>query len=211
VKRLTKVVRRGEKGLVEVAIDQGRVTTPRGSVPICEIELELKDGEPDALFDLALALNKETPLRLETSSKSDRGYALLTEDAIGWSKAPALVLDPVVTGAQAFSSIVRHNLAHLLSNERAAREGHDPEGVHQARVAIRKLRSVLTLFRSFLPVEVVERHTEELRWLAGEMGTARDLDVFLDELLAPVQAACPGDTDLAVLENPCAGGSKRGL
>lgn len=201
VNRITRTIHHGETGRIEVAIDQGRVMTPRGSAPICEIELELKEGKPDALFDLALALNKETPLRLETLSKSDRGYAILTEDAIGWSKAPALALDPAMTGVQAFETILRHNLTHLLTNERAAREGHDPEGVHQVRLAARRLRSVLSLFRSVLPADMVAALSAELKWLAGEMSDARNLDVFVDELLRPVQAAFADDADLAALES----------
>ena len=199
VMRITRTVQ-GEAGRIEVAIDQGRVMTPRGSAPICEIELELKEGKPDALFELALALNEETPLRLETLSKSDRGYAILTEDAIGWSKASPLVLDPAMTGMRALETILRHNLAHVLTNERAAREGHDPEGVHQVRLGVRRLRSVLSLFRSVLPAETVTALNEELKWLAGEMSAARNLDVFVDELLRPVQEAFEGDTDLTQLE-----------
>ena len=200
VSRITRTVQHGESDRIEVAIDQGRVITPRGSAPICEIELELKKGKPEALFDLALALNKETPVRLETLSKSDRGYAILTEDAITWSKAPPVVLDPAMTGLQIFVTILRHNLTHMLANERPAREGHDAEGVHQVRLAARRLRSVLSLFRSALPAETVVVLTEDLRWLAGEIGAARDLDVLLYELLPPVQSACAEDVDLAVLE-----------
>jgi inorganic triphosphatase YgiF len=200
VSRITRTIQHGETDRIEVAIDQGRVMTPRGSAPICEIELELKEGKPEALFDLALALNRETPLRLETLSKSDRGYAILTEDAIGWSKAPPVVLDPALTGQQAFEAILRHNLTHILANERAAREGHDPEGVHQVRLAARRLRSVLSLFRSVVPAEIVAALTEELKWLAGEINAARDLDVFLDELLRPVQSALAEDADLVALE-----------
>jgi inorganic triphosphatase YgiF len=199
VSRVTRTVE-GENGRIEVAIDQGRVMTSRGSAPICEIELELKEGKADALFDLALALNEEVPVRLETLSKSDRGYAILTEDAIAWSKAPPLVLDPAMTGAQAFETILRHNLAHILTNERAAREGHDPEGVHQVRLAARRLRSVLSLFRSVLPGDTVAALNEELKWLAAEISAARNLDVFVDQLLRPLQAAFADDPDLAALE-----------
>ena len=200
IRRITRTVQRGNAARVEVAIDRGRLLTPRGSAPICEIELELKDGNTDALYDLALALNKVTPLRLETASKSDRGYELLTADAIGWSKAMPLSLDRDKTGAEAFEVILRHNLAHLMRNERAAQEGSDPEGVHQVRVALRRLRSVLILFRPMLPQETSERLGGELRWLAGEMGPARDLDVFLGDLLRPVQEALPDDAGLALLE-----------
>ncbi len=200
VNRITRTIQSADGGTIEVAIDQGRVMTARGSAPICEIELELKEGKPDALFDLALALNSETPVHLETLSKSDRGYAILTEDAIGWSKAAPLVLVPAMTGAQAFETILRHNLRHILANERAAREGHDPEGVHQLRLAVRRLRSVISLFRSVVPAEIAADLNAELKWLLAELSAARNLDVFLDELLRPVQAAFAHDEDLAALE-----------
>jgi len=201
VRRITRTVQRGNAASVSVAIDQGRISTPRGSAPICEIELELKDGNTDALFDLALALNKLAPLRLETKSKSDRGYEMLMEEEIGWSKAPALALTSEMDAAAALEAIVRHNLAHLLANERAARDGQDPEGVHQIRLALRRLRSVLALFRSVLPREIADRLNEEFRWLAGELADARNLDVFLDELLRPAQEAFPAEPDLALLES----------
>jgi inorganic triphosphatase YgiF len=201
VRRVTRTIQRGDAVRVEVAIDEGTVVTPKGSVPICEIEFELKNGSPDALYELALALNEVAPLHLETKSKSDRGYALLSDSEPAWSRAPALALEANTTGIDAFETILRHHLAHLLANEPAARDGSDPEGVHQVRVALRRLRSVLVLFRPVLPPEAAQRLGEELRWLAGETGPARDLDVFLLELLRPVRKAMPEESDLESLES----------
>ncbi|HYC14655.1 MAG TPA: CHAD domain-containing protein, partial [Stellaceae bacterium] len=201
VRRVTRTIQRGTSARVEVVIDEGQVVTPKGSAPICEIEFELKEGSPDALYELALALNDVAPLRLETMSKSDRGYALLSEAQPSWSKAPAFALDANATGLEAFEAILRHHLAHLLTNEAAANEGSDPEGVHQVRVALRRLRSVLALFREMLPAGIVQHLGDGLRWLAGETGPARDLDVFLQELLSPIRKAMPGDFDLEALES----------
>ncbi|HTS91541.1 MAG TPA: CHAD domain-containing protein [Stellaceae bacterium] len=201
VRRVTRTIRRDNATRVEVVIDEGRVVTPKGSTPICEIEFELKEGSPDALYELALALNDVAPLRLETMSKSDRGYALLSEAEPSWSKAPPFALDINATGLEAFEAILRHHLAHLLANEAAAHVGGDPEGVHQVRVALRRLRSVLALFREVLPAGTAQHLGDELRWLAGETGSARDLDVFLQELLSPIRRTMPEEPDLEALEN----------
>jgi CHAD domain-containing protein len=82
--------------------------------------------------------------------------------------------------------LVQHRLATqvaaLRRHERAAR-AHDPEGVHQMRVAIRRLRSALATFRPLLDRDVTEPLRAELAWLAGELGEARDLDVQRQRLL----------------------------
>jgi len=90
--------------------------------------------------------------------------------------------------------------------------GTDPEGVHQARVALRRLRSALSLFRRLLPAADHQWLAGEVKWLAGALGPARDWDVFLAELLAPVKAAFAFHpeiyADLAALE-AAAGGQRR--
>lgn len=200
IRRTTRRIERGNEASVEVVVDRGELVSQRGSEAVYEIELELKQGRPAALFDFALALNEVAPVHLETRSKSDRGYALLMGAAFAWSKSGALILDPAMSGAEAFEIIVRHNLAHLLANEAAARDGRDPEGVHQMRLALRRLRSALTVFAPLLPADLLHHIKQELRWLASELGPARDLDVFGAELLGPVRAAFAEDSDLAVLE-----------
>ena len=200
IRRTTRLLQLGNAAKIEVAIDRGVVETPNAAAPVCELELELRDGDPDALFDLALALNELVPLHLEIVSKSDRGYLLLTEEQIASHRAPPLRLDAAMSAADAFSAILRHSLFHLLANEPAARQGSDIEGVHQMRLALRRLRSALTVFRPLLPAETGDRLRGELRWFASELAPARDLDVLLDAQLAPVSAAIADDTALPRLE-----------
>lgn len=200
IRRTTRTIERGDEASVELAIDRGEVVTPRGTEPVCEIELELKQGKASALYDLALALNEIAPVHLETRSKSDRGYALLAGEAAAWTKAGPLGLDPAMTAGETFQAIIRHNLGHLIANEPVARDGRDPEGVHQVRLALRRLRSALAVFGALLPTELRGQLKNEIKWLARELGPARDLDVLLVEILAPVRAAFPDDADLAALE-----------
>ena len=116
--------------------------------PLSEIELELKSGEPAAIYDVALRLLDVAPLRLETRSKAERGYALVTPDG---GRPPTVhvkpvILDAVMTVEGMLQSIGRSCLAHLLRNEPAAL-ADQPEGIHQMRVAVRRLRSVLSALK----------------------------------------------------------------
>ncbi|KAA0012029.1 CYTH domain-containing protein [Billgrantia pellis] len=63
---------------IEVALDQGEIRAADRRVPIRELELELKDGDPQALWSLALSLAESVPLRPADASKAARGGALLT-------------------------------------------------------------------------------------------------------------------------------------
>jgi inorganic triphosphatase YgiF len=189
----------GEAGLIEAALDLGVIEAGGQQQPIAEIELELLDGAPVALYDLALELEAQTPLQVETRSKSARGYALAGGEPPNWYKAPPLALKPRATVDQALQTILRACLHHWCINEAAALDGRDPEGVHQMRVALRRLRSAVSVFGRLL---VPERR----RWLgAGSrrvldaLSPARDWDVFLAESLAPVLAARPADPGLHAL------------
>lgn len=56
-----------------------------------------------------------------------------------------------------------------------------PIGIHQTRVALRRLRAAFGLFKSAVDGPVVRALSAEARWLAGECGPARDLYVFMTE------------------------------
>ncbi len=189
VKRTTRLINGGESA-IEVAFDTGEIRIGDGTAaPISEIELELKAGTPGALFDLALDIAKLAPVRVESRTKAARGYMLAAGEADRPFKAEKMALDPSVTVEGALCRIVRACLAHAVANEGAVLSGKDPEGVHQMRVALRRLRSAFALFRPFVPPEQHAWMVGEVKWLAGELGPARDWDVFLTELLAPVHAA----------------------
>lgn len=75
--------------------------------------------------------------------------------------------------------------------EPKAHSWDDIEGVHRVRVAFRRMRSVLRLFRTAIPREASQSWSEEMRWLSGQLGNARDLDVLINETLAPALAVLP--------------------
>lgn len=185
-----------EAATIEVALDHGAIRSSRdgAAVPVCEVELELKQGPARALYELALALNAVVPLRVEPRTKAARGYALAFDTADdGAVKADRLELDPAMTVETVMTRIVRTCLTHMTANEACALRGLDPEGIHQMRVALRRLRSALGLFRPLLPADQYADLGGAVKELAGAMGPARDWDVFLDELFAPIRAAFTAD------------------
>jgi CHAD domain-containing protein len=79
-------------------------------------------------------------------------------------------------------------------------EQRSPEALHQMRVALRRLRSALGLFRPLVPPEQHARLTAGIRWLTEVLAPARDADVFLADLLAPVSEAFGNDGEMRALE-----------
>lgn len=164
---------------IELVADQGEVTAADRQAPVSEIELELKSGSPAAMFALARALGQVAPLRLGVVTKAERGYRLI--DAVGKpsAKAEQLELDRQATVAEAFAAIVGTCLRQFRLNEELLRQHPAPEPVHQARVALRRLRSALSIFRPIVADDRLPHLADELRWLAGSLGEARDLDVLM--------------------------------
>jgi len=80
----------------------------------------------------------------------------------------------------------------MMESQPAAEHGADPEGLHQYRVALRRLRSALDLARSTVPDSSrMLRFRADARWLMSELNEARDWDVFVGETLPAVSGACP--------------------
>lgn len=176
VTRRTWMVDEGE-ARIEVVIDQGAVRAADRLSPISECELELKSGPPEALFTLAQRLNRIAPVKLGVLTKPERGYRLLGAAPVS-HKAEAVALGGDLTAAQAFQAIALSCIRQFRLNEELVLFTRAPEPLHQARVALRRLRSAFSIYRPMLAEEGAGLR-EELRWLAGELGHARDLDVVL--------------------------------
>ncbi|MCK7575924.1 MAG: CHAD domain-containing protein [Chromatiales bacterium] len=116
------------------------------------------------------------------------------------SKTPV----PVHAGlrvSEALTEILQHDFRTMLSWEDQARSWDDTEGVHQMRVSSRRMRAALSAFRSAAPKTLSRPWSDELRWIANQLGAARDLDVFIDEGLMPLRdrLPLPGGERLAAL------------
>jgi triphosphatase len=183
---------------IEAAIDEGEIHTSKGDAvePIREIELELKDGDPRVIFDVALQLLEAAPIRIQTRSKAERGYRLLGIDGLMPQavRVGLVALDSAMSVEAALERIGRRCLTHLLSNEQAALAG-EPEGIHQMRVAVRRLRSALLALKRPLQKKHYRWASEELRWIAHTLAPVRNLDVFAASLVRPVTQALSAGLD----------------
>lgn len=185
VKRTTRLWTR-DGAIIEIAVDRGEAIAGDHRDPIAELELELKAGDPAALHDLARALFKLAPVRLSLTTKSERGYRLVQPDLVG--KAPPPALNPDMTVAQAFAAVARSCLTQICDASGAFHRTPGPEGIHQTRVGLRRLRTALGLFKDGLGDARQEWIKGEVRWLTQALGPARSLDVFRDETFIPAVA-----------------------
>ncbi len=171
------VERRGSR--VEVVLDEGVVVSGKAEAPLCEIELELIEGKPRVLFELAAEIGAAVPLRLGVFSKQERGLAL-AEGRLGRAaRAEPIALAAPLTEADAFRAVAHACLHHYRLNEIVLLGKPDGEALHQARIALRRLRSALSLFRPTVRGKDLHMLRDELGWLAGQFGDARNLDVLL--------------------------------
>lgn len=156
------------------------------------------DSAADALNALAAQLSLDLSLRWT-------GAAPLVQAAadLGVVEPPPLraaafdtALNEDSDTAAAFVAIARQCLAQFDANIAPVLRDRDTEGVHQMRVAMRRLRSAIGLFADMLDGERLSPLLEDLRWLNGPLGRKRDLDVFIGETLVPLQALPHASTGL---------------
>ncbi len=103
-------------------------------------------------------------------------------------KAGIWVLPSEATAGEAFLRILEHCRSHILAHLPAVSQSHEVEGVHQLRVALRRLRVALVAFGADFRTPELDALRLRAKLLAAGLGPARDMDVFLDELMAPAQA-----------------------
>ena len=167
----------GDGSVAELAIDRGDLSIgdrQSARVPIHEIEIELVEGSACRLYELAYGLVRELPsTRLMFASKAERGYELITHASPAPRRAQAIDVVAKSPAALVAFRAAAEGLVHVQGNAECARAGHDPEGVHQMRVGLRRLRVAGAIARTF-PEEL----DAELKWLARTLGETRDLDVF---------------------------------
>ncbi|MDH4181380.1 MAG: CYTH and CHAD domain-containing protein [Betaproteobacteria bacterium] len=188
----------GDGTTAVAAIDVGRVRAASGrraSAAICELELELREGDVARLFELALALCADLPLAVEPRSKAQRGYALAATapDGPRHAQAPEYARD--ADAGAAIAAILVSALAQVEGNAGGAATSDDPEWVHQLRVGLRRLRAALGLARALVDADALRAIVDEARRIADALGRARDLDVFADETLPPLAAAAGASAD----------------
>jgi triphosphatase len=172
----------GPGSTVEIAIDHVLIRAGERQSVFAELELETSGGDVRPALALMRRFEHVAPLRLGVSSKAERGYRLLGPACRAF-KAGAITLDRDGTAGQALAVLITAGLRHYRLNEAVLLDWHDAEAVHQARVAIRRLRATLAAFAPLIGARQREIDAA-LRRVARTLGAVRDLDVAMacDEL-----------------------------
>jgi inorganic triphosphatase YgiF len=185
---------------IELAFDQGRVATVDAKLDLAEIEIELKHGDRREAARLAKKLARSVPVTLSVGSKAELGYALLEGALNAPVFAERVVMAQRATVAEAFVAVSLACLRQIAGNHGAVRHGN-PEGIHQMRVGLRRLRAALSLFKNMLHDGKVTKLKRELKWLTEQLALARDYDVFVTKTLAPYRAEHTDRHELEMLQH----------
>jgi CHAD domain-containing protein len=179
VRRATEV--RDPRGLRVAELVDDEVAVGHGSTgAFRELELELAEEAPTGLIDELLAR-----LRSAGAGPPDptpKYVRALAPRSLAPPEVEPVALDEQPLAGQAVSSSLARSVSHLLRHDAVVRLDSDPEGVHQARVATRRLRSDLRTFSELLDPDWTDALRDELRWLGDALGEARDTDVLLARL-----------------------------
>jgi triphosphatase len=190
--------------VIEVAIDRVKIVAGDKTEELGEIELELKEGTPAGLFEIAQLLNQSFSLRPTLRSKSSRGFDLATGARPRIAYAPKIRFLDEETVEDVLRAIFDSTIYYLLVNQPAAEDGLDVEGLHQYRVALRRLRSLLSLMRLIVPSPELDDLCEQAKKLMQSLANARDWDVFIHETLPAVSEACAEVGGFAALKRAAA-------
>ncbi len=183
-------------GLVEVVVQEGHLRGPDAIRPVCRVQLA---GPPAAMAEQVAALGAAVRLGVPRAGLAAEAVAL----AHGAAPQPChLGLPPVVPGqslSTAMAVVMGSLLGVMLHWSASAGDGVGPVPVHQMRVATRRLRSALSIFKHPAACAQTAPLGAALRVTAAQLGAARDWDVFLTGLGLQVSEAFPDDPRLAAL------------
>jgi inorganic triphosphatase YgiF len=199
----------GDGTRAELAVDDGEIRANGRSARWREAEIELIDGRPSGLYDIARALFPEGGLEFSRLSKAARGYLLAETGEIGppvaARNAELVALDRGQTAEQAARDIVRECFDQIATNIIAVQRLDVPEGPHQLRVGLRRLRSAFSVFASVLASPELTRLGGEARWLGQEIGRLRDLEVVAGEIVRREAGLHPDEPGLGLLADALLG------
>lgn len=185
----TKLPLQNKQGAAELALDCGQVRTARRASDLCELELELKSGDAESLMEIASDVFADVPIRFSGMSKAERGYRLVDRMTDG-SKMPARAswpdLEPRMDIGTAFRHVTASAVDQILSNWQVVLVNDDPEGPHQLRIGLRRLRTALRMFRPEIDAPALRELNDMLRKVAHIAGRLRDRDVLLSDIVDPI-------------------------
>ena len=168
-----------DHGLVDVVLDRGFIRASGAADSVLELEFELKEGSPEALFQLAADLLGPFPVLLTLPSKAGRGQALLhgkpwRPKIAGGKPVPA---EAGEEGEASWRRALAASAMAVGTNLYLLATSEDAEAAHQLRVALRRFRAALTLHRPLLAADVANSLAEGAREIGRIVAPLRDYDV----------------------------------
>jgi triphosphatase len=186
-----------EGGAIELALDEGHVRAGEATAELREAELELLAGDASSLLTVAEALLAGVEFRFGSESKAERGYRLLRGEPDPAAKPEKSIAEPLTEGqscAEAFAAACRSAARQVLHNWQVVLESADPEGPHQLRIGLRRLRTALHAFRPAIDSDALRQLLHDARHLSRRVGELRDLDVLSADIVGPLVSR-GGDRD----------------
>ncbi len=181
-----------EPDQIAVALVEGTLHTALADRRTARLRLS---GSPQAVFTLADRLLGELPCAVPAASLAAEALDSDAEPSSGPPRLP-----PALTASAALAWLMARLAQSLVALVPAASSGTRSEPVHQMRVALRRLRTAMTLLKPLLPEPAaLAEAARGLRALARVLGPAREWDVFLEGTGRTVAAAFPENRALARL------------
>lgn len=149
-----------------------------------ELEVELLEGDMSFLDAVTEQFQWAGIVPSRSASKVSQALGEAPAAAAAHEASPGEPLVDVVMRALAVH-------VGVLQGREEAVAVDAPDAVHKARVASRRLRSILRVFRDLFDAEAVGSLRDELQWYASELGHARDAEVQKAKLLAQLDALPP--------------------
>jgi len=167
-------------------VDSGHISSGDRVLPLSEVELELAQGKPEDLLDFATALATHLPLLPHDVSKAERGYQLFLKQANVPQKASPSPLGSKQSSAEAYRLLASQAMQMWQTNLLGTLTSQDHEFVHQFRVSLRRLNSLVKVFKPALPSRYQAQWTKRVKALSQITGDVRDLDVMRSGILTPM-------------------------
>lgn len=188
VQRTTHRLRIEGLGEVELALDDGEIVAGDATEAIREAEFELKSGSVNVIFAIARQLLDRTPFRPGTTNKAARGYRLLRRGAKDAKPSPrksgSFGFGPDTGVEMVARDVLRDCLAQISANIPVVMETEAPEGPHQLRIGLRRLRTALRVFGPSLGETGMARLEDAAQRMGQDVGHLRDADVLIGEVVA---------------------------
>lgn len=204
MRRTARTITAADGSQIEVAFDTGDVKAAGQAQALTEVEFELKSGSAGTLFYAAKSFVGAAPFRFSPCNKSERAFKLADGEDVSASK-PALAVAVDLLGTEtvehAFRNVLRSCLEQIAHNRFVVLHSDHPEGPHQLRIGLRRLRSAFRLFKPALNPHTLTSLDDTARAIAARVGDLRDLDALAQDIVAPLESCMPDAISIAPLQD----------